>query len=105
MENKRIVKKSPKAKAFSTDEPEKAETVIETHNFGEVMTEKDLVTEGFKFFDKSEKGYISCREYFNLLLASKEFTEEEIILIIKESGLEMNDNLNYSNFYDFWKYQ
>ena len=103
MENKRIVKKTPKNKAFTTDVEEPTE--IETHDFSKVVSEKDQVCDAFKFFDHTAKGYISCREYFSLLLATGEFKEEEIALIIKESGLEMNDNVNYSNFYDFWKYQ
>ena len=103
MENKRVVKKTPKNKAFTTDSQEP--DVIVKHDFSEVVSEKDQVLDAFKFFDPADKGFLSCREYFNLLLATGELKEEEIALIIKESGLAMNDNVNYSNFYDFWKYQ
>ena len=105
METRRIVKKQPKTKAFTTEKSVEEVTAIETHDFGNVVSEKDEILDAFRFFDGIDRGHLSCREYFNILLQSGEFKESEIALIIKESGLEMNDNLNYNNFYDFWKYQ
>lgn len=70
-----------------------------------VVTYKDIIMDSFRFFDSLGNGHISCREYFNILLATRQFTEEEISLIIKESGLEINEKLDYKNFYEFWRYQ
>jgi len=107
----RTINKKPKnAAGISSDNNRdsfvKQEIIpIKESDFEEVVTQRDEVINAFKYFDCGEKGFISSREYFNLLLASREFTEEEIALIIKESDLNVGDNMDYAKFYDYWKYQ
>ncbi len=106
---KRTVVKKPKLKnnnnIIEKVEKEKENAPLDTHDFNEVITERDEVVNAFKFFDNNDKGFVSTREYFNLLLASRQFTEEEIVLILKESDLNLGDNMDYAKFYDFWNYQ
>jgi len=98
------VKKVPKSQGYNNklneSQAEKSELIFDDQP---AISEEEQVLNAFKFFDVNNRGYLSCREYFSILLSTRQFTEEEIEKIIKSSNLNINGNLDYKQFYQFWK--
>jgi len=98
------VKKVPKTQGYSN---QLNDSVIEkTDEHKDVRNknlEEDTIIKAFEFFDVNKRGYISCREYFSILLGTKEFKEEEIEKILEASNLTINGVVEYKKFYEFWK--
>ncbi len=100
------VKKIPKTQAYAVklDESNLTETdsnldSVDQNN----LTEEESVLNAFRFFDTNKKGFVTCREYFSILLGTTEFKEEEIEKILRSSNLEMDGVIDYKKFYQFWK--
>ena len=100
------VKKIPKTQGYAKKLNESlvtdAESVLDS-NKQKQITEKERTIDAFEFFDTNKKGTITCREYFSILLGTKQFTEEEIQKIFDSSNLDMNGVVDYRKFYQFWE--
>ena len=101
------VKKVPKTQGFSKKLEESivvnTEEDVNTSNLKQNSSEQERVLNAFNFFDVNKKGFITCREYFSILLGTKQFTEEEIQKIIESSNLDIKGVIDYNKFYEFWK--
>ncbi len=99
--NTKQVKKLPKSLGNSIL---LQKSLIEDINNDQItFSEEETLMNAFEFFDSNKKGYISCREYFSILLGTQEFKEDEIQKILDASNLNINGVVDYRKFYSFWK--
>lgn len=96
------VKKIPKTQGYAKKLNESATDANNNLDSNKQLTQEESVINAFEFFDSIKKGNITCREYFSILLGTKQFTEEEIEKIIHSSNLDMNGIVDYRKFYQFW---
>lgn len=95
------VKKIPKTQGYAKKLNESVLTDADSNQ--NQLTEEERIINAFEFFDNNKKGTITCREYFSILLGTKQFTEEEIQKIFDSSNLDMNGIVDYRKFYQFWE--
>ena len=102
----RVVKKIPKTsgnkrlnESSTTTELDVSQVEQDSSNLSE-----QEVLKAFRFFDKNKKGYLTCREYVNILLGfTDKFNFKDVEDILKESNLDISGNIDYKKFYDLWK--
>ena len=64
------------------------------------------VEDALKFFDRNDKGEVSCKELKNLLVRnSKEYTEKEVDELFNNLGLDIDGYINIKQFINDWKFQ
>ena len=64
------------------------------------------VEDALKFFDRNDKGKVSCKELKNLLVRnSKEYTEKEADELFNNLGLDIDGYINIKQFINDWKFQ
>ena len=64
------------------------------------------VEDALKFFDRNDKGKVSCKELKNLLVRnSKEYTEKEVDELFNNLGLDIDGYINIKQFINDWKFQ
>ena len=64
------------------------------------------IKDAFKFFDKNNKGTISCDDFKKLLVkTSKEYTEQEAEELFKTLDLNNKGEINIDDFINLWKFQ
>ena len=64
------------------------------------------IKDAFKFFDKNNKGTISCDDFKKLLVkTSKEYTEQEAEDLFKTLDLNNKGEINIDDFINLWKFQ
>ncbi len=100
------VKKIPKTQGYAKKLNEsvltEVDSIVDSNNQKQI-TEEERIINAFEFFDSNKKGTITCREYFSILLGTKQFTEEEIQKIFDSSNLDINGVVDYRKFYQFWE--
>ena len=64
------------------------------------------IKDAFNFFDKNNKGTISCADFKKLLVkTSKEYTEQEAEELFKTLDLNNKGEINIDDFINLWKFQ
>ena len=67
-------------------------------------SEEDLVLRAFKSFDKDHDGKITNYEFkYILTQMGDKFSQEELDTLFKECDLDINGQLDYQDFINFWK--
>lgn len=102
----RGVRKIPKTMGYASnkvkEEIQQSQPIATVKNVEKNASDDETVLAAFKFFDCNNRGYITCREYFNILLGSKQIKEEDIEYILKESGLDIRGSIKYNDFIKMW---
>ena len=69
-------------------------------------TDEELVLRAFKSFDKNNDGKITNYEFkYILTQMGQKMSDEDANLLFEECDLDVNGELDYENFINFWKKQ
>ena len=67
-------------------------------------TDEDIVLRAFKSFDKDHDGKITNHEFkYILTQIGNKFSEEKVNKIFEECNLDIDGELDYQDFINFWK--